>query len=164
MVEINAGDVHDLNNQPRTSIGDTDSLSDNMALSQTDLMNTLMSALLIRGSIRCRLSTKFKCGYEIRPIVWFSKRINEVETTLGGIGLTWKKTFVKTEDITKICYSLSSFFNLSPDSNELKLVASLNGVLPQPLDYEEVLEALAQIEECSESLITLPPSHKSQRK
>ncbi len=44
------------------------------------------------------------------------------------------------------------------------MVDRLNGILPQPLDYEEVEEALAQIESISEALRTQPPSDKSQRK
>ena len=164
MAEINNGDVRNINTESGLADIDTDSLPDSMALQQSDMTNTLMSAMLLRGEIRCRLSTKFKCGYEIRPIIWFSKRTEELDSTLEKIGLTWKQTFVRTEDITKLCHTFSRFFNLSSKSNGLKMVDRLNGILPQPLDYEEVEEALAQIESISEALRTQPPSDKSQRK
>jgi len=146
MAEINDGDVHNLNNQPIDIDIGFGSLSDSLDLQQTDLRNTLISAMLLRGDIRCRLTTKFKCGYEIRPIIWFSKQTDEVDATLEKIGLNWKRTFVRTEDITKLCFAFSKFFNLSTKSQGLKMVESLNGVLPQPLDYQEVKEALIQIE------------------
>lgn len=146
MDEANNGDVRNINDLPGASFVGDAAFPDSMDLQQTDLIKTMMSSLLIRGEIRCRLSTKFKCGYEIRPIIWFSKRTDEVDYTLKEIGLTWKRTFVRTEDITKLCHAFSPFFNLSTKSKGLKIVESLNGVLPQPLDYEEVQEALAQIE------------------
>jgi hypothetical protein len=146
MAEINDGDVHNLNDQPIDADDYFNPLSHSVDLQQTDLINTLKSAMLLRGDIRCRLTTKFKCGYEIRPIIWFSKQTDELDATLEKIGLTWKQTFVRTEDITKLCHVFSNFFNLSTKSQELKIVESLNGVLPQPLDYQEVEEALSQIE------------------
>ena len=82
----------------------------------------------------------------------FSKKTDEIERTLEAIGLAWKNIFVTTEDITKLCHAFSKFFNLSLMSEQLKLVASLNGLLPQPLDYEEVVESLTQIETHSEAL------------
>lgn len=152
MVKDDFSNVHDFNNMSDTSDSAASILPLDMVDSKNALTDTMMSALLIRGDIRCRLSTKFKCGYEIRPIIWFSKKTDEIERTLEAIGLAWKNIFVTTEDITKLCHAFSKFFNLSSMSNQLKLVASLNGLLPQPLDYDEVVAALTQIEECSESL------------
>ena len=158
MVEINNGDVHNINNVAITPFADIDSLSDSMGLSKNDLMNILTSALLIRGEIRCRLSTKFKCGYEIRPIIWFSKRTEEIESTLKGLGLKWKRIYVKTEDIAKLCHAFKDLFSLSTKEHGLKMVERLNGILPQPLDYEEVKETLNQIQKCSEGLSSQLPS------
>ena len=161
MAEINNGDVPYLNDHPHSpSVAGVDS-TDSVALQQTDLMNTLQSAMLIRGEIRCRLSTKFSSGYEMRPILWFSKRTPEVDATLKALGLSWRRTFVRTEDIAKLCYVFRDFFNLSTKSDGLRMVERLNGVLPQPLDYEEVGESLALIESHSESLNTQAPSEKS---
>ena len=161
MDKANVGDVSNFSELPDSSsiagVGRTDS----MALQQTDLIKTLQSAMLIRGEIRCRLSTKFSCGYEIRPILWFSKRTPEVEATLKALGLSWKRTFVRTEDIAKLCHAFHNFFNLSTKADGLRMVESLNGVLPQPLDYEEVRESLALIESHSESLNTQSPSDES---
>jgi hypothetical protein len=161
MDEANIGDVSNFSELPDSSsvagVGRTDSV----ALQQTDLMNTLQSAMLIRGEIRCRLSTKFSCGYEIRPILWFSKRTPEVDATLKALGLSWKRTFVRTEDIAKLCHAFHNFFNLSTKAEGLKMVERLNGVLPQPLDYEEVEESLLLIESHSESLNTQSPSDES---
>jgi len=164
MVQVDDGDVRDLHVEPDSTVDTWVNRTDSVDLSQTDLIDTLQSAVLIRGDIRCRLSTKFACGYEIRPIVWFAKRTPEIEATLSAIGLTWKQTFVMTEDITRLCHAFSRFFNLSTHADGLKLVESLNGRLPQPLEHEEVMEALAQIEKQSESLNTHSPSDKSQRR
>lgn len=152
MAEDDFSNVHDLNNVSDSPNSATPVLPSNMVNPENALIDTMMSALLIRGDIRCRLSTKFKCGYEIRPIVWFSKRTDEIERTLEAIGLAWRNIFVTTEDIAKLCHAFSKFFNLSPMSKQLKLVASLNGLLPQPLDYDEVVETLTQIETYSEAL------------
>jgi hypothetical protein len=158
MAETNDGDVPYLNDYPHSpSVAGIDS-PDSVALQQTDLMNTLQAAMLLRGEIRCRLSKKFSCGYEIRPILWFSKRTPEIEATLKALGLTWKETFVRTEDIAKLCHAFHDFFNLSTKADGLKMVERLNGALPQPLDYDEVEESLALIERFSESLNTQSPS------
>lgn len=163
MVEANDGDVPYLSELPDSpssaGVGSTDSV----ALQQTDLMNTLQSAMLLRGEIRCRLSKKFSCGYEIRPILWFSKRTPEIDSTLEALGLGWKRTFVRTEDIAKLCHAFHDFFNLSTKAHGLKMVERLNGVLPQPLDYDEVGESLALIERESESLNTHSPSDDSRQ-
>jgi len=161
MVEANVGDVSNFNNLPNPSASSGIGRTDSVALQQTDLINTLQSAMLLRGEIRCRLSTKFKCGYEIRPILWFSKRTPEIEATLKALGLTWKETFVRTEDIAKLCHAFHDFFNLSTRADGLKMVERLNGALPQPLDYGEVEESLALIERCSEALNTQSPSDES---
>ena len=161
MDEANIGDVSNFSNLPDSSSVAGVNRTDSVALQQTDLINTLQSAMLIRGEIRCRLSTKFSCGYEIRPILWFSKRTPEVEATLKALGLSWKRTFVRTEDIAKLCHAFHNFFNLSTKADGLRMVESLNGVLPQPLDYEEVRESLALIESHSESLNTQSPSDES---
>lgn len=164
MVQVDDGDVRNLHVEPGyasdTGIGSTN----RMDIPQTDLMNTLQAAMLLRGEIRCRLTTKFACGYEIRPIMWFAKRTPEIDSTLGMLGLEWRNPFVKTEDITKLCHAFRNFFNLSTKSFGLKMVDSLNGILPQPLEHEEVLEALAQIEKHGEALNTHSPSDKSQRR
>ena len=163
MVEANDSDVPYLSELPNspssTGVGSTDSV----ALQQTDLMNTLQSAMLLRGEIRCRLSKKFSCGYEIRPILWFSKRTPEIDSTLTALGLRWKRTFVRTEDIAKLCHAYHDFFNLSTKAHALQMVERLNGVLPQPLDYAEVGESLTLIEKESESLNTQSPSDESHR-
>ena len=161
MVEANDGDVPYLNQLPHYSPSAGGFSTDSVDLQQTDLMKTLQSAMLIRGEIRCRLSTKFSCGYEIRPILWFSKRTPEVDATLKALGLSWKRTFVRTEDIAKLCHAFQDFFNLSTKAEGLRMVERLNGVLPQPLDYEEVRESLALIESHSESLNTQSPSEES---
>lgn len=108
--------------------------------------------MLIRGDIRCRLSQQYKCGYEIRPIIWFARRTQEIENTLEKIGLPWRKVFVKTEDITKLCHCFELFFSLSTRQKELEMVRYFNGILPQPNDYEEVLEVIGQIMQYHEAL------------
>ena len=163
MDEVVDGNVRNVGNQPHDPNPGVADLSNRVAISQDDLTDTLMSAMLLRGEIRCRLSTKFKCGYEIRPIIWFSKRIDAIDRTLEALGLTWKDTFVKTEDIAKICHAFKRYFSLSPRSFGLEMVKELNGYLPQPLDHEEVEEALEQIEKCSESLRPQHASDKSLR-
>ena len=84
-----------------------------------------------------------------------------MESTLEDLGLSWKRTFVRTEDIAKLCHAFRGFFNLSTKAHGLKLVERLNGALPQPLDYEEVGESLSLIESISESLNTQSPSDES---
>jgi len=163
MDEANVGDVFNINNQPGSSIAGGDNRTDSVVLSENDLIRTMQSAMLIRGEIRCRLSTKFSCGYEIRPIIWFAKRTPEIDATLNQLGLTWKQTYVKTEDIAKLTHAFQRFFNLSVKSHGLKMVARLNGVLPQPLDYDEVQESLAQIEKHSEALNSQSPSDESRK-
>jgi len=136
--------------------GDVAHPSFSMAEREVDLIPFIMSATLLRGQIRCRLSTTYECGYEIRPIIWFTKRIPEVLSSLKSLGLEYRETFVRTEDIAKICMAYRSYFGLSPMENQLKLVENLNGRMPQPHDHEEVEEVLEMIESMSESLI--PPA------
>lgn len=161
--EIVHGDVSNINDFIDSFTGGNSNLSNRVDISQTDLINTLMSALLIRGDIRCRLSKQYKCGYEIRPIVWFSRQTPQIDSTLAKIGLSWKRVFVKTEDITKLCHAFGNFFSLSPNHYELMMVHHLNGILPQPLNHEEVEEVLQQVEKCSEALRPQPASDKSLR-
>lgn len=141
--------------------GDVAHPSFSMAEREVDLIPFIMSATLLRGQIRCRLSTTYECGYEIRPIVWFTKRIPEVVSSLKSLGLEYREVFVRTEDIAKICMAYRSYFGLSPMENQLRLVEKLNGMIPQPHDHEEVEEVLEMIESMSESLI--PPALSDER-
>ena len=142
--------------------GDVAHPSFSMAEREIDLIPFIMSATLLRGQIRCRLSTTYECGYEIRPIVWFTKRIPEVESSLKSLGLDFREVFVRTEDIAKICHAYRGYFGLSPMEHQLRLVENLNGRLPQPHDHEEVEEVLEMIESASESLIPPAPSAERQ--
>tara|TARA_R100000951_G_C2652320_1_gene184790 strand:- start:3755 stop:4279 length:525 start_codon:yes stop_codon:yes gene_type:complete len=160
MDEIVNGNVRNVGNEPSNPDPGAVDLSHSVDLSQDGLTDTLMSAMLLRGDIRCRLSTKFKCGYEIRPIMWFSKRIDAIDRTLEALGLVWKDTFVKTQDIAKLCYTFKQYFPLSPRAIGLESVRQLNGYLPQPLDHEEVEEALKLVEKISEAL---RPQHASDK-
>ena len=152
MVKINNGDVSDFNGIANHSATDDSNIPISLALQETDLINTMKAAMLIRGDIRCRLSTQYKCGYEIRPIIWFVRRTDEIDKTLEKIGLSWRKVFVKTEDITKLCHCFELFFSLSTKQKELQMVQYFNGILPQPNDYEEVVEVLHQIKKYHEAL------------
>lgn len=152
MVEINNGDVSNFNSIASNTSNTDSNIPVSLALQETDLINTMKAAMLIRGDIRCRLSKQYKCGYEIRPIIWFVRRTDEIDKTLDKIGLTWRKVFVKTEDITKLCHCFEMFFSLSTKQKELKMVQYFNGILPQPNDYDEVVEVLTQIKKYHEAL------------
>lgn len=152
MVKINNGDVPNLDGIISNATPTNSIIPVSLALQETDLINTMKSAMLIRGDIRCRLSQQYKCGYEIRPIIWFVRRTDEIDKTLEKIGLSWRKVFVKTEDITKLCHCFELFFSLSTKQKELEMVRYFNGILPQPNDYEEVLEVIGQIMQYHEAL------------
>jgi len=152
VVKINNGDVSNFNGISNHSATDDSNIPISLALQETNLINTMKAAMLIRGDIRCRLSTQYKCGYEIRPIIWFVRRTDEIDKTLEKIGLSWRKVFVKTEDITKLCHCFELFFSLSTKQKELQMVQYFNGILPQPNDYEEVVEVLHQIKKYHEAL------------
>ena len=47
--------------------------SDSLDQREVDLIEFVVTASLLRGSIRCKHSTSYTYGYEIRPIIWFSK-------------------------------------------------------------------------------------------
>ena len=152
MVKINNGDVSNFNGISNHSAIDDSNIPISLALQETNLINTMKAAMLIRGDIRCRLSTQYKCGYEIRPIICFVRRTDEIDKTLEKIGLSWRKVFVKTEDITKLCHCFELFFSLSTKQKELQMVQYFNGILPQPNDYDEVVEVLHQIKKYHEAL------------
>lgn len=139
------------------------SIPSSVGLPTNDMMDTLISASLLRGDIRVKLSTKFKVGYEIRPIMWFVKKTPEIQRTLNKIGIEYREIFVTTSDLTKLCHAFKPYFNASNMSDGLNMVNELNGVLPQPLTYEEVDQALKQIEKQGEALRPQPASVEPQR-
>ena len=152
MVEIDGDDVSNIDGIFSNIASNDSDIPVSLALQETDLINTMKAAMLIRGDIRCRFSQQYKCGYEIRPIVWFVRRTDEIDRTLEKIGLAWRKVFVKTEDITKLCHCFEMFFSLSTKQKELQMVQYFNGILPQPNDYDEVVEVLSQIKKYNEAL------------
>jgi len=135
--------------------------SDPLGQREVDLIEFVVTASLLRGSIRCKHSTSYACGYEIRPIIWFSKKTEAILKSLEGLGLEWKSVFVRTEEITKICHAYRKFFPASPHENSLKRVDHFNGLLPQPQTYDEVEEVLEMLDDYSESLIPPTLSDKS---
>jgi len=130
---------------------------------ESDLTSFIMSATLIRGQIRCKISTEYKCGYEIRPIIWFAKPTPQVKENLRRLGLEYRKTFVRTEDISKLCHAYRRYFNLSTMEDQLKTVDHFNGILPQPHTWEEVEEVIGLLDEHSESLRPPTRSDESRR-
>ena len=135
--------------------------SDSLDQREVNLIEFVVTASLLRGSIRCKHSTSYACGYEIRPIIWFSKKTKAIVESLEGLGLEWKSVFVRTEEITKICHAYRKFFSASPHENSLKTVDHFNGLLPQPQTYDEVEEVLEMLDKHSESLIPPTLSDKS---
>lgn len=163
MDKITDGDVRDISKLHDSVSSPGPALSNSVGLSTTDMMDTLVSASLLRGDIRVKLSTKFKVGYEIRPIMWFVKKTPEIIRTLNKIGVEYRNIFVTTTDITKLCHTFKPYFNASNMSDGLNMVNELNGILPQPLTHEEVDQALKQIEKQGEALRPQPASVESQR-
>lgn len=154
------GNPLDIRNDATLPGGDANDTPIRLAQTEVDLTSFLMSAVLIRGQIRCRLSTNFKCGYEIRPIIWFAKKTPQVMDNLERLGIKYRQTFVRTEDISKLCHAYRRYFNLSSMENELKAVDHFNGILPQPHTYDEVEEIIELLDEYSESL--RPPTRSDE--
>tara|TARA_R110000796_G_scaffold20277_2_gene60505 strand:- start:466 stop:933 length:468 start_codon:yes stop_codon:yes gene_type:complete len=117
-----------------------------VAQGEDDLVPLMMAAVLLRGDIRVVHSTKFDVGYEIKPIMWFSKKTDDVLFTLDRIGLSYRGIYSRTEDITKLCHAFHRFFSLSRREKQLKMVRHFNGILPQPIEQDEVHEVLDMID------------------
>jgi|13_taG_2_1085334.scaffolds.fasta_scaffold01419_12 hypothetical protein len=163
MVSNTDGGHYDIGGDIALSPVDDDDNPLHMDQAEGDLTSFIMSATLIRGQIRCKLSTIYQCGYEIRPIIWFVKRTPQVEDNLKRLGLEYRDTFVRTQDISKLCHAYRRYFNLSNMENQLKMVDHFNGILPQPHNHEEVEEIIDLLDEQSESLRPPSPSDESRK-
>ena len=158
------GDFKSGNNNPSFVDPDTNSINgagDNIspneivsnAHSITPLvLETISFATNIRADIVCQQSIDRPCGYLIRPQIWFLKLTKPVHDRLISLGLNPQKRYTVAGDITKIIYSMRGLESLLANPLGFELVKALNGILRQPKNHREVIEALDLIENSIESL------------
>ena len=117
-------------------------------LNQDD-RDVVILASLIRGGIKCVRTTERKCGYQIRPELWFTVVKPGVQRALESHSLTVRLTYSDTEEITRILNIVNGLEDLSATSHGLQMVRDLNGIIEQPRTHEDVvnvLEILAKYE------------------
>jgi len=118
----------------------------------TSMIQTLVLVHSMRADIVCQRSVDRKCGYLIQPKVWFIRFNDGVKAALVGLGLEPKKVYVNPEEITRILHSVQSLKWLLKNPKGYEMVRHLNGVLKQPRNHEEVIEALSLLDSTYESL------------
>ena len=110
-------------------------------LNQDD-RDVVILASLIRGGIKCVRTTERKCGYQIRPELWFTVVKPGVQRALESHSLTVRLTYSDTEEITRILNIVNGLEDLSATSHGLQMVRDLNGIIEQPRTHEDVVNVL----------------------
>ena len=104
--------------------------------------DVVILASLIRGGIKCVRTTERKCGYQIRPELWFTVVKPGVQRALESHSLTVRLTYSDTEEITRILNIVNGLEDLSATSHGLQMVRDLNGIIEQPRTHEDVVNVL----------------------
>ena len=115
-------------------------------LNQDD-RDVIILASLIRAKIRCEKTKERKCGYLIRPELNIFTMKDGISRVLDSHGIPLRLTYTDTVEITKILNIINGLEDLSKTTHELVMVKELNGVLKQPRNHKEVLQALQLIQE-----------------
>tara|TARA_R100000742_G_C4279018_1_gene102673 strand:- start:1355 stop:1744 length:390 start_codon:yes stop_codon:yes gene_type:complete len=118
-------------------------------LNQKD-RDVIILASTIRGDIKCVQSIERKCGYIIRPELWFTNIEAGAARALSEVGLTLRTTYSKEDEISKILQIIKGLEDLSSTTNGLMMVKTANGVLVQPNNHQEVKDALDYLDEIRE--------------
>lgn len=118
-------------------------------LNQKD-RDVIILASTIRGDIKCVQSTERKCGYIIRPELWFTHVEAGAARALLEVGLTLRTTYSKENEINKILQIIKGLEDLSSTTEGLMMVKTANGVLVQPNNHQEVKDALDYLDEIRE--------------
>lgn len=118
-------------------------------LNQKD-RDVIILASTIRGDIKCVQSIERKCGYIIRPELWFSKIEAGAARAIEDAGLTLRTIYSKVDEINKILSIIKGLEDLSSTTDGLMMVKTANGVLVQPNNHQEVKDALDYLDEIRE--------------
>lgn len=118
-------------------------------LNQKD-RDVIILASTIRGDIKCVQSIERKCGYIIRPELWFSKIEAGAARAIEDAGLTLRTIYSKVDEINKILSIIKGLEDLSNTTDGLMMVKTANGVLVQPNNHQEVKDALDYLDEIRE--------------
>jgi hypothetical protein len=121
-----------------------------MSIMNQDDRDVVILASTIRGNVKCVHSTERKCGYIIRPELWFTVIEAGTGRALTNHGLEIRSVYSKPSEITTILNMIRGLEDLSTTTEGLHLVRELNGVLRQPRNHEGVLFALEIIESSRE--------------
>lgn len=114
-------------------------------LNQNDRDIIILSSL-IRGGVKCVKTTERKCGYIIRPELWFTVVKAGAARALEAKGIEIREVYSDIEEITGILNIINGLEDLSSTTEGLLLVRQLNGILFQPETHEDVKTALDLIE------------------
>ena len=112
--------------------------------------DVIILASTIRGDIKCVQSIERKCGYIIRPELWFTNIEAGAARALSEVGLTLRTTYSKENEISKILQIIKGLEDLSSTTSGLMMVKTANGVLVQPNTHQEVKDALDYLDEIRE--------------
>tara|TARA_R100000152_G_C6775787_1_gene204436 strand:+ start:2309 stop:2722 length:414 start_codon:yes stop_codon:yes gene_type:complete len=115
-------------------------------LNQDD-RDVIVLASLIRGGIKCIKTNERKCGYQIRPELWFTVMKPGAQRALETHGVAVRLLYSDTEEITKILNIINGLEDLSPTDYGLNTVRDLNGIIEQPRNHEEVIKVLDILDE-----------------
>ena len=110
-------------------------------LNQDD-RDVIILASLLRGGVKCVRTSERKCGYQIRPELWFTVVKPGIQRALESHGVVVRLIYSDTEEITKILNIINGLDDLSPTSQGLRIVRDLNGTIEQPRTHEEVVKVL----------------------
>jgi len=114
-------------------------------LTQND-RDVIILASTIRGDIKCVQTIERKCGYIIRPELWFSKVEAGAARALENHGVILRTIYSKTEEINSILQIINGLEDLSQTTEGLEIVKTMNGELVQPYTYEGVVKVLDKLE------------------
>ena len=117
-----------------------------MSILSQDDRDIIILASTIRGDIRCVHSTERKCGYIIRPELWFTVMKAGAARALVAHNIPVKNMYGDERHISSLLNIIAGLEDLSPTTDGINLVRDLNGRLKQPSDYSQVLSALELIE------------------
>lgn len=121
-----------------------------MSIQNQDDRDVLTLARWIRGDIRCQKSIERKCGYLIRPELWFNTMKAGIARALEAKGLPVRMAYSNTEEIASILHMIDGLEEWSETEEGILIVKDLNGILDSPTTYEEVLLALDLLEKSRE--------------
>ena len=111
-------------------------------LNQDD-RDVIVLASLIRGDIKCVRTNERKCGYQIRPELWFTVMKPGIQRALESHGLPVRLLYSETEEINRILNIIKGLEDLSSTDKGLRMVKDLNGEIHQPRTHDEVIKVLA---------------------